>query len=231
MLGHNGGRADGRDHGVRQPEAGVAWPSFGTLNRSCDRDTDPGCCLSTLWSAGCRWFTFAASERVGPLGTAAADRCALKLLTKEIISPSQADKSLFFLAPMVILMPALAAWAVIPFGPGIVLSDINAGLLYVMAITSVGVYGVIIAGWASNSKYAFQVAMRAAREWSATRSDGVRAGLRCDCGWHLNLRRSWGAEHRILPRMGLNSVMHAARCCRCSDLYAFHASLKPPASI
>ena len=78
-------------------------------------------------------------------------------------------QSLYFLAPVVILMPALAAWAVIPFGPGIVLADINAGLLFVMAITSVGVYGVIIAGWASNSKYAFLGCARR-RRWSATKS-------------------------------------------------------------
>lgn len=103
-------------------------------------------------------------NRVGPLGLLQPIADAVKLLTKEIITPSQADRSLFFLAPMVILMPALAAWAVIPFGPGIVLADINAGLLFVMAITSVGVYGVIIAGWASNSKYAFLGAMRAAAQ-------------------------------------------------------------------
>ncbi len=71
---------------------------------------------------------------------------------------------MFFLAPVVVIMPALAAWAVIPFAPGVVLADINAGLLFVMAITSVGVYGVIIAGWASNSKYAFLGAMRAAAQ-------------------------------------------------------------------
>ncbi|MEO8187190.1 MAG: NADH-quinone oxidoreductase subunit NuoH [Burkholderiaceae bacterium] len=103
-------------------------------------------------------------NRVGPLGLLQPIADAFKLLTKEIITPSQSDRSLFFLAPVVILMPALAAWAVIPFGPGIVLADINAGLLFVMAITSVGVYGVIIAGWASNSKYAFLGAMRAAAQ-------------------------------------------------------------------
>lgn len=120
----------------------------------------------TLWERRLiGWFHIRMGpNRVGPLGLLQPIADAVKLLTKEIISPSQADKSLFFLAPMVILMPALAAWAVIPFGPGIVLADINAGLLYVMAITSVGVYGVIIAGWASNSKYAFLGAMRAAAQ-------------------------------------------------------------------
>ena len=120
----------------------------------------------TLWERRLiGWFHIRIGpNRVGPLGLLQPIADAFKLITKEIISPSQADISLFFLAPIVILMPALAAWAVIPFGPGVVLADINAGLLYVMAITSVGVYGVIIAGWASNSKYAFLGAMRAAAQ-------------------------------------------------------------------
>src|SRR5690606_6500161 len=81
-----------------------------------------------------------------------------------VIVPSKANKVLYVLAPVVTLMPALAAWAVIPFGPDIVLADVNAGLLFVMAITSLGVYGVIVAGWASNSKYAFLGALRAAAQ-------------------------------------------------------------------
>jgi NADH-quinone oxidoreductase subunit H len=89
---------------------------------------------------------------------------AVKLIFKEVITPSQADKPLFFLAPVLVMMPALAAWAVIPFGPGLALSNINAGLLFVMAVTSIGVYGVIIAGWASNSKYAFLGALRASAQ-------------------------------------------------------------------
>ena len=102
----------------------------------------------TLWERRLiGWFHIRVGpNRVGPLGLLQPIADSVKLLTKEIITPSQSDRSLFFLAPVVILMPALAAWAVIPFGPGIVLADINAGLLYVMAITSVGVYGVIIAG-------------------------------------------------------------------------------------
>jgi NADH-quinone oxidoreductase subunit H len=88
----------------------------------------------------------------------------IKLLLKEIILPANANKGLFLLAPVVMLMPALAAWAVIPFAPELVLSDINAGLLYIMALSSMGVYGVIIAGWASNSKYAFLGAMRSAAQ-------------------------------------------------------------------
>jgi NADH-quinone oxidoreductase subunit H len=103
-------------------------------------------------------------NRVGPAGLLQPIADAVKLMFKELIIPSGANKFLFVLAPMLTLMPALAAWAVIPFGPEVVLADINAGLLYVMAITSMGVYGVIIAGWASNSKYAFLGAMRSAAQ-------------------------------------------------------------------
>ncbi|MCC6856648.1 MAG: NADH-quinone oxidoreductase subunit NuoH [Microbacteriaceae bacterium] len=88
----------------------------------------------------------------------------VKLLLKEIIVPTGANKFLFVLAPVMAIAPALAAWAVIPFAPELVLADVNAGLLYVMAITSMGVYGVIIAGWASNSKYAFIGSLRSAAQ-------------------------------------------------------------------
>ncbi|MGH8704134.1 MAG: NADH-quinone oxidoreductase subunit NuoH [Burkholderiales bacterium] len=87
-----------------------------------------------------------------------------KLLFKEVILPTNANKALYIVAPMLALIPALAAWAVIPFAPEVVLADINAGLLYILALTSMGVYGVIIAGWASNSKYAFIGAMRSAAQ-------------------------------------------------------------------
>ena len=103
-------------------------------------------------------------NRVGPMGLLQPIADGIKLMFKEIISPSQASTKLFFLAPVMALMPALAAWAVIPFAPELVLADINAGLLYIMALTSMGVYGVIIAGWASNSKYAFLGAMRCAAQ-------------------------------------------------------------------
>ena len=102
--------------------------------------------------------------RVGFRGLLQPFADVFKLLTKEVIVPSKANKVLYVLAPVVTLMPALAAWAVIPFGPEVVLADINAGLLFVMAITSIGVYGVIVAGWASNSKYAFLGALRAAAQ-------------------------------------------------------------------
>ena len=88
----------------------------------------------------------------------------MKLLVKEIIVPAGASKFLFVLAPIMAMMPALAAWAVMPFAPEMVLANIDASLLYIMAITSMGVYGVIIAGWASNSKYAFLGALRSAAQ-------------------------------------------------------------------
>ncbi|MBS0335862.1 MAG: NADH-quinone oxidoreductase subunit NuoH [Proteobacteria bacterium] len=103
-------------------------------------------------------------NRVGPLGLLQPVADGMKLFFKEIISPSQANTGLFFLAPVMSLMPALAAWAVVPFAPEVVLADVNAGLLYLMGLTSLGVYGVIIAGWASNSKYAFLGAMRSAAQ-------------------------------------------------------------------
>ena len=103
-------------------------------------------------------------NRVGPFGLLQPIADALKLLFKEIIVPTAANKGLFFLGPVMTIMPALAAWAVVPFGPNAAVSNINAGLLYLMAITSMEVYGVIIAGWASNSKYAFLGALRAAAQ-------------------------------------------------------------------
>ena len=103
-------------------------------------------------------------NRVGPWGLLQPIADALKLLTKEILVPAAANKGLFFIGPVLTIMPAMAAWAVIPFGPEVALANINAGLLFVMAITSMEVYGVVIAGWASNSKYAFLGALRASAQ-------------------------------------------------------------------
>ncbi len=103
-------------------------------------------------------------NRVGPVGLLQPIADGLKLLVKEIIVPTGANKFLFVLAPIMAIMPAMAAWAVVPFSPELVLADIDAGLLYVMAISSLGVYGIIIAGWASNSKYAFLGALRSAAQ-------------------------------------------------------------------
>ncbi len=103
-------------------------------------------------------------NRVGPLGLLQPIADALKLMTKEIIMPSQASRGLYILGPIMTIMPAMAAWAVVPFGPDVVLANVNAGLLLLLAITSLEVYGVILAGWASNSKYAFIAAMRASAQ-------------------------------------------------------------------
>ena len=103
-------------------------------------------------------------NRVGPKGWLQPIADAVKLMFKEIILPRGANRFLFLTAPVLSIGPALAAWAVIPFAEGMVLADINAGLLYILALTSVGVYGVIIAGWASNSRYAFLGAMRSAAQ-------------------------------------------------------------------
>ena len=103
-------------------------------------------------------------NRVGPFGLLQPIADALKLLTKELINPTAASQGLFRLGPVMAIMPALAAWVAIPFGPEVALTNLNAGLLLVMAITSIEVYGVIIAGWASNSKYAFLGAMRASAQ-------------------------------------------------------------------
>jgi NADH-quinone oxidoreductase subunit H len=103
-------------------------------------------------------------NRVGPRGWLQPIADALKLLMKEIIVPTNANRFLFLLAPMLSIAPALAAWAVLPFTDTLVLANIDASLLYVLALTSVGVYGVIIAGWASNSKYAFLGSMRSAAQ-------------------------------------------------------------------
>ncbi|RYF06234.1 MAG: NADH-quinone oxidoreductase subunit NuoH [Comamonadaceae bacterium] len=103
-------------------------------------------------------------NRVGPFGLLQPLADGLKLLTKEIIQPTAASKGLFFIGPLMAIMPALAAWVAIPFGPDVALANVNAGLLLIMAITSIEVYGVIIAGWASNSKYAFLGALRASAQ-------------------------------------------------------------------
>ena len=103
-------------------------------------------------------------NRVGPWGLLQPIADAVKLLTKEIIQPTAAAKGLFLLGPVLAIMPALAAWVVIPFGPELALANVNAGLLLVMAITSIEIYGVIIGGWASNSKYPFLGALRASAQ-------------------------------------------------------------------
>jgi NADH-quinone oxidoreductase subunit H len=103
-------------------------------------------------------------NRVGPKGLLQPIADGVKLLLKEVIVPSGANKGLFILGPVLALAPALAAWAVVPFSDGWVVGNVDAGLLFLLAITSIEVYGVIIAAWASNSKYAFLGGMRAAAQ-------------------------------------------------------------------
>jgi len=103
-------------------------------------------------------------NRVGIMGLGQPFADVIKLLVKEVVIPSRSNRYLFVIAPLLSLIPALATWAVIPLTDGFVIADINAGLLYVLALTSVGVYGVLLAGWATNSKYAFLGAMRCAAQ-------------------------------------------------------------------
>jgi NADH-quinone oxidoreductase subunit H len=101
---------------------------------------------------------------VGPFGLLQSFADGLKVFLKETIVPTSANKGLFLIAPIVTFTVALIVWAVVPFAPGVVLADVNVGLLYVLAASSLGVYGVIVAGWASNSKYPFFSALRAAAQ-------------------------------------------------------------------
>ena len=103
-------------------------------------------------------------NKIGPFGLLQAFADVVKLLIKEVILPTNANKFLYYLAPLLALVPALAAWAVIPFSSKMVLSNANAGVLYLLAMTSLGVYGIILAGWASNSRYALLGAMRSAAQ-------------------------------------------------------------------
>jgi len=103
-------------------------------------------------------------NRVGPWGLLQPIADGLKLLLKEVIFPAKSNLYLFLIAPVLAIGPALAAWAVMPFDDGMVLADIDAGLLYILAITSMSVYGVVVAGWASNSRYAFLGALRSAAQ-------------------------------------------------------------------
>ncbi|MCK6423227.1 MAG: NADH-quinone oxidoreductase subunit NuoH [Aquabacterium sp.] len=147
---------------------GVAWPVIWNLIKIIVLVAPLMGCVAylTLWERKGIGFTQVrpGPNRVGPWGLLTPIADAVKLVFKEIIRPTAANKGLFFLAPIMTIMPALAAWAVIPFGPDVAVANINAGLLFLMAITSLEVYGVIIAGWASNSKYAFLGALRASAQ-------------------------------------------------------------------
>jgi len=103
-------------------------------------------------------------NRVGPFGLLQPFADVFKLIFKEIVVPTGANRYLFFIAPMLAIGPAVAAWAVVPLTDTLVIADVNAGLLYLLAMTSMGIYGIILAGWASNSKYAFLGALRSAAQ-------------------------------------------------------------------
>ena len=147
---------------------GGAWPVVWTLIKIVAVLAPLMACVAylTLWERKFIGFIQLriGPNRVGPMGLLQPIADAVKLIFKEIILPAQASKGLYVLGPIMTIMPALAAWAVIPFGPDRALGNINAGLLLLLAITSLEVYGVILAGWASNSKYAFLGAMRASAQ-------------------------------------------------------------------
>ena len=147
---------------------GGAWPVVWTLVKIVVLVAPLMACVAylTLWERKLIGFMHLrmGPNRVGPLGLLQPIADALKLLLKEVILPTQASKGLYLLAPVLTIMPALAAWVVIPFGPDRALANVNAGLLLLLALTSIEVYGVILAGWASNSKYAFLGALRAAAQ-------------------------------------------------------------------
>ena len=147
---------------------GGSWPVVWTLVKIIALVAPLMVCVAylTLWERkGIGWTQIRPGpNRVGPYGLLTPIADAVKLIFKEIILPSAASHPLFLLGPVMTIMPALVAWVVIPFGPEVALANINAGLLFLMAITSMEVYGVIIAGWASNSKYAFLGALRASAQ-------------------------------------------------------------------
>jgi NADH-quinone oxidoreductase subunit H len=147
---------------------GPAWPAVWTLAKIVAIVVPLLVAVAylTLWERKFIGWTQVriGPNRVGPLGLLQPIADGVKLLMKEIVIPSGSNKFLFVLAPIMAIAPAFAAWAVVPFAPTLVLSNIDAGLLYILALTSMGVYGIIIAGWASNSKYAFLGAMRSAAQ-------------------------------------------------------------------
>jgi NADH-quinone oxidoreductase subunit H len=147
---------------------GGAWPVVWTLIKIVAVLAPLMACVAylTLWERKFIGFIQLrlGPNRVGPMGLLQPIADAVKLIFKEIIVPAQASRGLYILGPIMTIMPALAAWVVIPFGPDRALANINAGLLLLLAITSLEVYGVILAGWASNSKYAFLGALRASAQ-------------------------------------------------------------------
>lgn len=158
---------------------------------------------------------------VGPFGLLQPIADGLKLLSKETIIPSQASKAVFLIAPMLTFALALVAWAVIPIDAGLALADINVGILYLFAISSMGVYGIIMAGWASNSKYAFLGGMRSASQMvSYEVSMGLVIVTVLLCTGSLNLseiitaERPWWVQVMLLPMLVVFLVSILAECNR-----------------
>src|SRR6201996_4052997 len=147
---------------------GVAWPTVWAVVRILVVSVVILLCVAylILWERKLiGWMHVRLGpNRFGPAGLLQPIADVLKLLLKEVIQPTAASKWIYMIAPIMTVVPAFAVWAVIPFQAQAVLANVNAGLLYAMAISSVGVYGVILAGWASNSKYAFLGAMRASAQ-------------------------------------------------------------------
>ena len=147
---------------------GPVWPGVWTLAKIVAILVPLILCVAYLTLAERKVIGFMqvriGPNRVGFRGLLQPFADVIKLILKEIIIPTGANKFLFIVAPVLTIMPALAAWAVIPFSPELVLANVDASLLFIMAITSMGVYGVIVAGWASNSKYAFIGALRSAAQ-------------------------------------------------------------------
>ncbi len=215
---------------------GAAWPTVWLLARILAVSVALLLCVAylILWERKLiGWMHVRCGpNRVGPRGLLQPIADVLKLLIKEVITPTRAARGLYVVAPVMAVAPALAAWAVIPFQADVVFGDINAGLLYIAAISSIGVYGVILAGWASNSKYAFLGAMRAAAQMisyeiamgfalvvvlltsgSLNLSDIVTSQQRgLFAGWGLNLL-SWNWLP-LLPMLGIFFISGIAETAR-----------------
>lgn len=188
---------------------GPAWPLVWTLVKIICVLLPLLICVAylTLWERKLLGYMHIrlGPNRVGPMGLLQPIADALKLIVKEVVTPSASDKVLYFIGPVMTIMPAMAAWAVIPFGPDVALANVNAGLLLLLAITSLEVYGVIIAGWASNSKYAFLGALRASAQMvSYELAIGFALVVVLLVSGSLNLTdivegqgRGWGAEQGL----------------------------------